>query len=278
MQGERLNDGLSVVATGTGPPLVFLPGLGPGADLSLAVPRAMARSARAVALGTRRTVHLICRPARMAAGTTMAQLASWHATALRERFGKPVDVAGVSGGGATALQLVLDHPDTVRRLVISVAASRVSDRGRQDLLRLATREREGKATSWLGSGLVAHGPVRLVIAASYALGRGERRAPGEVALIEAMQDWDVTGRLGEITAPVLVVGGCRDVLIPPELAEATARAIPGARLVLLRGRGHLTTLLDPRANRASAAFLNEPDPREPDPGEPDPREPDGARR
>jgi pimeloyl-ACP methyl ester carboxylesterase len=260
MQGEVLNDGLSVLTTGAGPPLVFLPGLGMGADLSLDVPRAMARSAGAVALGTRRTVHLICRPPGMPSGTTMAQLASWHATALRERFGEPVDVAGASGGGATALQLALDHPETVRRLVISVAASRVSDRGRRDVLRMATLEREGKSAAWLGSGLVAHGLVRVVIAGVYRLSRGKPRAPGEFALIEAMQDWDVTGRLGEITAPVLVAGGTRDVLIPPELAEATVRGIPGAQLVLLRGRGHQTALLDPRANRAVAAFLNEPDP------------------
>ena len=87
-----------------------------------------------------------------------------------------------------------------------VAASRVSERGRRDLLRMARLEREGKSAAWLGSGLVAHGLVRVVIAGVYSLSRGKPRAPGEFALIEAMQDWDVTGRLGEITAPVLVAG------------------------------------------------------------------------
>ncbi|TLP59569.1 alpha/beta fold hydrolase [Microbispora triticiradicis] len=256
MRGERLNDGLSVAATGNGAPLVFLAGLGPGADLSQGVPRTMARSARAVALGSGRTVHLINRPIDMPSGTTIARLAGWHAIALQERFGKPVDVMGSSGGGVTALQLAMDHPEVVHRLVISVAASRVSDRGRHDLLRSVEMERRGKSAAWISSGLVAHGPLRVVVAAMYALGAGQQRAPGEVALIEAVQEWDVTARLGEITAPTLVVGGTRDSLVPPALVEATARGIPNARLLLLRGRGHMTTLLDPRATRATTAFLD----------------------
>jgi len=258
LQGERLNNGLSVVTAGHGPPLVFLPGLGPGADLSAEVPRALAQSARAVATGTRRTVHLICRPVDMPAGTTIAELAGWHAAALRERFGGPVDVMGASGGGVTALQLAMDHSDVVRRLVVSVAASRVSDRGRRDLLRSAELERLGKSSAWVSSGLVAHGLLRLAAAAWYGLGGTKRRAPGEIALIEAVQQWDVTERLGEVSAPTLVVCGTRDPLVPPRLAEATARGIPHARLVLLRGRGHATTLFDPRSTRAARSFLDEP--------------------
>jgi pimeloyl-ACP methyl ester carboxylesterase len=270
MQGERLNDGLSVATTGNGPPLVFLPGLGRGADLSRGIPRSMARSARAVALGSGRTVHMINRPISMPRGTTIAHLAGWHGVALRERFGAPVDVLGTSGGGVTALQLAMDHPDVVRRLVISVAASRVSDRGRRELLRSVELERQGRSAAWISSGLVAHGLLRVLTAAIYAVGTGEPRAPGEIVLIEAVQEWDVTARLGEITAPTLVVGGTRDPLIPPEFAEATAHGIPNARLLLLRGRGHATALLDPRSTRAMTTFLDEPDPVEPNLHEPRP--------
>jgi pimeloyl-ACP methyl ester carboxylesterase len=257
MQGERLNDGLSVATAGTGPDLVFLPGLGQSADLSREVPRNMARSVRAVATGSRRTVHMICRPIDMPSGTTIAQLAGWHAVALRERFGRPVDVLGTSGGGATALQLALDHPDVVRRLVVYIAASRVSDRGRRELLRSVEFERQGTSSAWLSSGLVAHGLLRVVVAATYALGRNTRQGQDDVALIEAAQDWDVTERLGEIGVPTLVVGGTRDPIIPPELAEATARGIPNGRLLLLRGRGHATALFDPRGMQATRTLLHD---------------------
>jgi hypothetical protein len=97
--GERLNDGLSALAVGEGPPLVVLPGLGQGADLSVRVPRTAALSATALARGFGRTVHLIHRPVSPPPGMTIAGLAGWHATALRDRFGEPVDVMGTSGGG-----------------------------------------------------------------------------------------------------------------------------------------------------------------------------------
>jgi pimeloyl-ACP methyl ester carboxylesterase len=258
VRGERLNDGLSAVAVGEGPPLVVLPGLGGGADLSVRVPRTAAWSTTALAGGFQRTVHLIHRPVRPPSGMTIAELARWHATALRERFGEPVDVMGTSAGGVTALQLTLDHPRTVRRLVLCVAASRVAERGSGDLLRMVQLEREGRSAARIGSRLIAHGPLRLLLLAAFGLSRNRPREPGEAALVEAVQSWDVTGRLGEIDAPVLVAGGTRDRLIPPELLRATASAIPGARLVLFPGRGHATALFDPRLKPAIAAFLAEP--------------------
>jgi pimeloyl-ACP methyl ester carboxylesterase len=258
MLGTRLNDGLSAVAVGQGPPLVVLPGLGQNADLAEGVPRSVAWSNRLLATGLKRTIHLIHRPLRPPAGMSIAQLADWYATALRERFREPVDVMGISGGGAVALQLTLDHPDTVRHLVLLVIASRVSDRGRRELLRMVEREEQGRSAAWLGSGLVAHGPLRLLLAGVYALPWGQPRAPGEGALVRAGQHWDVTGRLPEIRVPVLVIGGTRDPIIPPDLVRATASGIPGARLLLLPGRGHQGAMWDRRVRPAVEALLAEP--------------------
>jgi pimeloyl-ACP methyl ester carboxylesterase len=253
VRGERLNDGLSVVTTGEGPPLVTLPGLGPGADLSVRVPRTAALTTAALAKGLGRTVHLIHRPLHPPPGMTIADLARWHATALRGRFGGPVDVIGTSAGGVTALQLVLDHPGVVRRLVLQVAASRLDGVARRDLLRVVQGD---PAAARIGSRLLAHGPLRVVFRAAYALPRRRAQAPGEVAVVAAAQDWDVTGRLAEIEAPVLVVGGGRDPLVRPELARATADGIRGARLLLLPGRGHATALFDRRVKPAVADFLD----------------------
>jgi pimeloyl-ACP methyl ester carboxylesterase len=253
VHGERLNDGLSVVSTGEGPPLATLPGLGAGADLSVRVPRTAALSTAALAKGLGRTVHLIHRPLHPPPDMTIADLAGWHATALRERFDGPVDVIGTSAGGVIALQLLLDHPGVVRRLVLQVAASRVDEVARRDLLRVVEGD---PAAARIGSRLVAHGPLRAVFRVAYALPRRRAQAPGEAALVAAAQDWDVTGRLAEIGVPVLVVGGGRDPLVPPELVRATADGIRGARLLLLPGRGHTTALFDRRVKPAVADFLD----------------------
>jgi pimeloyl-ACP methyl ester carboxylesterase len=45
-------------------------------------------------------------------------------------------------------------------------------------------------------------------------------------------------RLGEITAPALVIHGADDPLFPPAHGEALAREIPGAKLLVIGGLGH----------------------------------------
>lgn len=49
---------------------------------------------------------------------------------------------------------------------------------------------------------------------------------------------DRTAKLRGVRAPTLVVHGDADPLVRPAAGEATARAIPGARLLMLPGMGH----------------------------------------
>ncbi|MFF7259558.1 alpha/beta fold hydrolase [Streptomyces sp. NPDC008159] len=60
-------------------------------------------------------------------------------------------------------------------------------------------------------------------------------------------DGDSTADLASVTAPTLVLHGTEDPMFPPPHAEATAAAIPGARLVMVEGMGHtLPPTLDTR--------------------------------
>jgi 3-oxoadipate enol-lactonase len=57
-----------------------------------------------------------------------------------------------------------------------------------------------------------------------------------------------------------VIGGEDDQLTPPRMARALANAIPGARLVLMPGVGHLAPAeAAPRFNRIVGRFLREHD-------------------
>ena len=49
---------------------------------------------------------------------------------------------------------------------------------------------------------------------------------------------DRTAELRHITAPTLVIHGTADKLVAPSGGRATARAIPGARLLMIEGMGH----------------------------------------
>ena len=55
---------------------------------------------------------------------------------------------------------------------------------------------------------------------------------------QALVDFDCSKALPAVRARTLVVTGDRDRLIPPRNSEIIAELIPGARLIVLRGRGH----------------------------------------
>jgi pimeloyl-ACP methyl ester carboxylesterase len=67
-------------------------------------------------------------------------------------------------------------------------------------------------------------------------------------------------RLGQLDVPTLVVAGEDDRLTTPRLTRELANAIPGARMVLMPGVGHLAMAeAAPRFNRLVERFLAEHD-------------------
>lgn len=56
---------------------------------------------------------------------------------------------------------------------------------------------------------------------------------------------DLASVLGKITAPVLIVWGSEDRIIPPSYARRFADAIPGSSLVIIEGSGHMPQLENP---------------------------------
>jgi proline iminopeptidase len=53
-----------------------------------------------------------------------------------------------------------------------------------------------------------------------------------------MAECDVASRLGEITAPTLVLGGRHDFFCPPSQANRLHRGIPGAEIAIFEESGH----------------------------------------
>jgi pimeloyl-ACP methyl ester carboxylesterase len=252
---------MPVVSVGIGPPLILFPGLSrrrvePGPQGELGATRAYGPLASKSA----RRVIVVGRPHGMSRGTTMPELASAHEAALSELFGREVvDVIGISTGGAVALQLAVDHPLRIRRLIVATSASWLGDDGRAKLRRYAELVATGRSgASVLASVLVPRSvqwPVALLLWIADRLGERKVDAGDMLATIDAECAYDVTSRLGAICARTLVVGGMNDRAFPPQLTRATAAGIPNAELRLYARRGHITAMLDPRFGADVAAFL-----------------------
>jgi pimeloyl-ACP methyl ester carboxylesterase len=190
------------------------------------------------------TVYLVNRRPGLPSGYSMKEMADDYAVMIREEFGAPVDVIGISTGGSIAQHFAADHPDLVRRLVLHSNAHTLSDaakRGQMEVGNLARQGRWREAWAVLLAFMHPHTwPGRfLVWFSSSILSLAAPKHPSDlVVTIEAEDAHEFRGRLGEITAPTLVVAGARDLFYSVALFHETAAGIPNARLILYQRMGH----------------------------------------
>lgn len=80
---------------------------------------------------------------------------------------------------------------------------------------------------------------------------------GHAGCCEALKTLAFGARLGEISVPTLILGGAEDKGAPPEALADAAKAIPGARHVIIPEAGHISNLENPAAfNAALKEFLD----------------------
>ena len=157
-------------------------------------------------------------------------------------------VLGTSLGGFVAQELALARPDLVDRLVL--VCTSYGGRGPQamspaalaDMMGLGTFSAEAAARKALaaatGEAYRAEKPEEFERIVRWRLAD----SPSAVSYYEqakAGARFDLSGDVGHITSPTLVIHGAEDRYVPPANARALAEAIPGAKLRMLEDAGHL---------------------------------------
>jgi pimeloyl-ACP methyl ester carboxylesterase len=67
---------------------------------------------------------------------------------------------------------------------------------------------------------------------------------------------DRTSKLGELKVPTLIIHGDADPLVPLAGGQATADAIPGAKLMVIKGMGHVTPNLNAYWDKIKDAMID----------------------
>ncbi|MGQ0624197.1 MAG: alpha/beta fold hydrolase [Sporichthyaceae bacterium] len=182
---------------------------------------------------------------------TLADMAGDAAGLLGHLGLGPVDVVGVSMGAMIAQLLTLRHPELVRSLtsiMSSTGARRVGWTHPRVVVRQLGRlptdeagyvERNLAGFARIGSArYLAENTERQRLRAAATFARGLNPAGTVRQLGAILHAADRTAELAGIAVPTVVIHGTADPLVHVSGGLSTARAIPGAELVLVPGMGH----------------------------------------
>jgi 3-oxoadipate enol-lactonase len=248
MEWIRANDiGFACSITGNGPPIVLCHG-GEADHRNFAnFAPILARHLTVVTFDQRDTGATFNGPV----AYTLADLGK-DVGKIVEALGWPkAHVLGTSFGGMVALNAAIAAPDRVDRLILINTYAAKGDGVvpvRAETLELMQssddNHRAEKNRLYFGSNFASSGQSvmdELLLSAMTERTAEQRARRGRTVLGD-----DSYHRLGQISAPTLVIHGSDDQIIAGSHAEVLAAGIPNARLEVLDGLGHAATLEDPK--------------------------------
>ncbi len=230
---------VEVVRLGQGEPIVLVPGLAGGWPLVAPLAQRLARDHEVILMGLRGDRG----PLTTARAEGMADLARDLADVIGQlRLERPT-VFGVSFGGAVALELAAERPGLLGALVLQGVEARFrmglgATIAKSVLERFPLPTDNGFVNQFFN--LLHGGKPESAPLADFVVERIWETDQGVMAnRLRVLESFDVSDRLWRIDAPTLVLGGSRDVIVPPARQRALAEAIPGARFASLEGAGHI---------------------------------------
>ncbi len=189
--------------------------------------------------------------------SSIAALADWTAALIDAAGVRAARLVGHTMGSLVALETAARHPEKVTALglIATAAPMRVSD----DLLN-AAKTNDHAAVDMIS--LWSNG-YRATMGGSQAPGLWmlggaerllERARPGVLfADLSACNDYrDGLAAAAKVAVPSVVILGSRDLMTPAKSGKAIAAAIPGCRLTMIEGAGHM--LMSERPDEVLAAL------------------------
>lgn len=171
-------------------------------------------------------------------------------------------LGGISMGGYVALEIMRQAPERVRGLILADTNAHADpEAAREKRLKAIETAREKGIEPLIKPTLLD------IIAPEHRSNDVTRHILERMAELTGVNKYvneqktimsrpDSTASIGKIDCPVLVVGGEKDALSPPDALDAMTRLIPRAAHVVIRNAAHLPPLENPAAFTAALrAFI-----------------------
>ena len=194
-------------------------------------------------------------------GTSIQAMAGDIAALLQQEKVTRADVIGISMGGALALQLALDHPHWVDRLVLVNTFARLRPKRVRAwayfVLRFFLIHTTGLPfQARLVARRIFPHPQQAHLRAELLDEILQADPNGYRATMRALARFNVSRHLNEICAPTLIISGEVDTTIPLEDQQKLASGISIVEHVVIPGAGHAVTAEKPMEfNRALMDYL-----------------------
>jgi 3-oxoadipate enol-lactonase len=164
-------------------------------------------------------------------------------------------LVGLSMGGRIARNFALRHPERVARLVLANTTPGF-DALTPEQVKKFVEERKSRSPETIKALISRHarpGAYEDLLESFKAL-----RQPSYLKTLQASVTQDRAAAIERIRAPTLVVTSDEDKVYPPSIARNMAKRIPGARLAVISGAGHLSNLEQPgQFNQVVLRFLSD---------------------
>jgi pimeloyl-ACP methyl ester carboxylesterase len=201
------------------------------------------------------------------AGFGLADYADCLAAVIEALALGPAHVAGLSWGGTVALELYRRRPDLVATLILADTYAGWKGSLPEDELRARVEGVREMLAAPAGAfdprfpGLFAGEPPAEFAPLLETMAADVRAHSMRVAM-GVMAEADLRDLLPRIARPTLLIWGDLDARSPLGVARSFEEAIPGAKLVVIRGAGHVSNLERPEAfNDAVREFCRDHPPR-----------------
>jgi len=182
--------------------------------------------------------------------SSIPQVASEIAVLLHSLHVTSAIVCGISMGGILALQLTLDHPDLVSRLILVNSMAKLSIGNpllwpyflwRYILVQSRGLEEQAEVVAnrlfpQPKDSLYRQAAIESIM---------EADLESYKAAMRSIAKFNVQKRLSEIHSPTLVITGENDSTIPARNQRRMAERIPGALHIIIKNAGHAVTIDQP---------------------------------
>ena len=192
------------------------------------------------------TVYLFDRRKNLPDAYSVHDMAQDTAAAFTELGLEKVDLFGASQGGMIAMDIAIEHPELVNRLILGSTAARVTEDRYNVIDKWVQLAKEGKAEElYMDFGQAVYAPetfeqIRETLTEMSGTVTDEELAHF-VVIAEGTKGFDVLDDLDRIGCPVLLLGAEDDNVLGSEASREIADKIeghPGFEMHMYDGYGH----------------------------------------